>query len=129
MKPIKLDCKLVQEIYPVRNYWTKKSFTEQDVLEYVDSGELIPPSLEWKLEWPRYKHLQKIAWFVVHGIDSPIDVDVGVYSLSLRIDDGHHRYWAACIRGDEYILANCNGCVKLISRLKYKRVPNSRGRI
>jgi hypothetical protein len=50
----------------------------------------------------RRRHLQKVAWFVKHGFQAPISLDVGIPSMgycpSWLIDDGNHRFTAAAYR-------------------------------
>lgn len=60
-------------------------------------------------------HAERIAYFVVHGWEAPIEVDVGVPALLCHVDwlvqDGNHRLAAAIYRGDSTILAFVDGCV------------------
>jgi hypothetical protein len=60
-------------------------------------------------------HLRRIAYFVVHGWNDAIEVDIGIPSLRCHVDwivqDGNHRLAAAIIRGDEFILASVGGCL------------------
>lgn len=56
----------------------------------------------------RREHVARIAWFVVHGVDAPVEIDVGIPSVGffvggIVLDDGHHRLAAAAIRGDATI--------------------------
>lgn len=50
----------------------------------------------------RQMHAEKVAWFVRHGFQHPLQVDVGVPSLgchvSYIVDDGNHRLAAAIYR-------------------------------
>lgn len=61
----------------------------------------------------RQYHIERVAYFVVHGWLDPIDIDVGVPSLGCHvgwvIQDGNHRFYAAVIRGSKSILATLSG--------------------
>lgn len=61
----------------------------------------------------RERHVRKIAFFVVHGVRDPIDLDVGVPSMGCvvdhLVDDGNHRLAGAWIRGDRTIPARISG--------------------
>lgn len=69
----------------------------------------------------RERHIRKVAYFVKHGITSPISLDVGVPSLGCYIDylvvDGNHRLAAAIYRNDETILAEVNGSIEYATEL------------
>lgn len=74
---------------------------------YFDTGKPLNP-----LE-ARHNHIKKIAYFVKHGFDNPIDLDVGVPSMGCYpnhlIEDGNHRFAAAIIRGEKTIKATIMG--------------------
>jgi hypothetical protein len=61
----------------------------------------------------RQYHIERVAYFVVHGWSDPIDIDVGVPSLGLNIgwviQDGNHRFYAAVVQGYQSILATISG--------------------
>jgi hypothetical protein len=61
----------------------------------------------------RKYHIERVAYFVVHGWLDSIDLDVGVPSLGCYvrwlIQDGNHRFYAAVIRGDQFILSTLSG--------------------
>lgn len=65
-------------------------------------------------------HITRIAWFVVHGWDDPVSIDVGVPSLGCYpkwpLKDGNHRFAAAIIRGDYFILASMSGAINEIQK-------------
>lgn len=69
------------------------------------------PSIPKKRE--RQYHIERVAYFVVHGWTDPIDIDVGVPSLGCYISwmilDGNHRFYAAVIRNDLSILSTLSG--------------------
>lgn len=62
-------------------------------------------------------HFGRIAWFVTHGWDDPIEVDLGIPFLGYHgpewpIIDGNHRLYAAIVRGDAAITAWLSGDVE-----------------
>ena len=68
------------------------------------------------------KHIQRIAYFLLHGWDDPICIDVGVpgfpgYRASWLVTDGNHRLAAAIIRGDEIIKAWVDGSIDYAEEL------------
>ena len=69
-------------------------------------------------------HITNIARFVVNGWNDPIHVDVGVPSLGCYpkwpLEDGNHRFAAAIIRGDNFILANMSGATNEIQKFLYE---------
>jgi hypothetical protein len=71
----------------------------------------------------RTRHIQKIAYFVRHGFDDPISIDVGIPELGGHgpehlVDDGNHRLAAAAIRGDRVICVRVGGSVKHAQSMK-----------
>ncbi len=64
-------------------------------------------------EEERQYHIRRIAYLVVHGWSDPIEIDVGCPCLGFYTDwlilDGNHRFFAAVIRKDEYILSTIAG--------------------
>lgn len=85
---------------------------QEEVAACLAAGKehLHPPSdwCPWKrqtkamLKANREVHIQKIAWFVRHGFEQPIVIDVGVPSLRCHVDhmvqDGNHRFAAAVFK-------------------------------
>lgn len=71
-----------------------------------------------------YTHASRIAYFVKHGFGDPIEVDFGIPSMCFRpgwpIDDGNHRYYAAILRGDDYIMAKVSGEADYIEEFLYE---------
>lgn len=61
------------------------------------------------------RHIQRIAYFVVHGWPDAIEVDVGIpcmgFTPAWPVQDGNHRFAAALVRGDEGITAELSGQV------------------
>ena len=66
-------------------------------------------------------HSQKIAYFLVNDILSPIQIDVGVPYLNFypdwMIEDGNHRFAAAILKNQEYIAADVAGQEDYINEL------------
>lgn len=64
-------------------------------------------------ELNRLRHIQKIAWFVKHGFDDPITLEVGCQGLGVMsghlVEDGNHRFAAAIMRKDAIIRAKVGG--------------------
>lgn len=69
-------------------------------------------------------HTGRIAWFVLHGIPDPIEIDFGCPALGCDplwpITDGNHRFMAAIIRNDPFIMANAAGDEEEIERYSYE---------
>ena len=67
------------------------------------------------------QHAQRIAYLVVHGWKGPIQIDVGVPSISKLptwpVTDGNHRLYAAIWRGDEMIEADISGDIDYAATL------------
>lgn len=60
-------------------------------------------------------HVKRIAYFVEHGWNDPISIDVGVPGLSepeWLIEDGNHRLAAAIYLRDKEILAEVSGSLE-----------------
>lgn len=93
-----------------------KPITEREIRQAIEQGRLYPPCIEYQCtSCSRAVHAARIAWLVVNGWDTPIELDVGVPSLGCCIEwivcDGHHRLAAAIYRKDRYILAGISGSV------------------
>lgn len=94
-----------------------------DVLRVIakkDAGHLNPypepaPGSS-SCQWTRDDHIQRIAWFVVHGWDIPIEVNLqnqpDDFYPGWPVADGLHRVAAALVRLDEYIEAVIAGSLK-----------------
>lgn len=76
-------------------------------------GGDVPSDLTPTEGLTRAFHVQRVAWFVIHGWSNPIEVDLGVPVMGFYptwpILDGNHRFAAAVYRGDEAILARVAG--------------------
>jgi hypothetical protein len=94
--------------------------SQNNIKKAINNNNLVYPPLEDSGS----DHVARIAWFVVHGWDHPIEVDVGVPSCGCNplwpLEDGNHRFAAAIIRGDLSILANMSGAVSEIEPLLYR---------
>jgi len=75
----------------------------------------------------RQRHIRKIAFFVKHGSDHPISIDVGVPSLGCYvehiIEDGNHRLAGAILKGTPYIPAEISGCMVYAEELGLMESP------
>jgi hypothetical protein len=73
--------------------------------------------------WTREEHINRIAWFVIHGWDTPIEIKIdGVSSrdnffCGWPVVDGLHRVAAALVRLDDSIEAVVTGSLKNHSKL------------
>lgn len=69
----------------------------------------------------RQYHIERIAYFTVHGWIRPLSLDVGIPSIGFFVSwpilDGNHRFFAAIVRGDELIRGEASGAVSEINRL------------
>lgn len=131
MVPQQLDVlKFQKRCHPIRgNCWGLDfPITQNDVEKAIVANNLLSPgsggdnNSKHLSRTPDQQlavfHITRIAWFVVHGWNDPIHVDVGVPSLGFYpkwpLEDGNHRFAAAIIRGDRIILANMSGAVSEI---------------
>ena len=116
--------------YPIWGDWV---LNEEEVYRCVEKGMFEKtPQQRPKTNYEAWLgdfldhafHAKRVAWLVVDGWNDPIHIDVGVPSLGYEpdyvVDDGNHRLAAAILRGDETILAECSGDVKLIDELIVK---------
>lgn len=86
--------------------------------------EIINITEEYGLEYDpfqpqtRQQHIKKIAYFVKNGWnDDPITI---IFNQNIYpIYDGNHRFCAAIIRNDEYIIANVEGSSTKIKEISY----------
>ncbi len=67
------------------------------------------------------EHEARIAWFVKHGWNDRIQLDVGAPDLGCHIDwiviDGNHRLAAAIYRGDQIIDCTIGGDLRYADEL------------
>ena len=102
----------------------KRPITKDEVQACLDAGSenLAETPLWTEMAFGRVKltqqeardrHVSKIAYFVKHGIERPINLDVGVPSMGYFSDhfvtDGNHRLAGALLRGDKTIAASVCG--------------------
>jgi hypothetical protein len=93
--------------------------TIEEVEEAVEHEVTHPTPIKHRefLEDPsprgREDHIARIAWFVMHGWDDAIELDVGVPALGCHvgwiIQDGNHRLAAAIVRREDTITATICG--------------------
>lgn len=94
----------------------------QITLEEVESAieDRSFESIPWELvkyreftEEERQYHIRRIAYLAFHGWSDPIEIDVGCPCLGFYTDwlilDGNHRFFAAVVRKDKYILSTIAG--------------------
>ena len=89
--------------------------TIEEVEEAVSEECIRPEPIEHRkfFEDPspcaRKDHIARIAWFVMHGWDDPIDIDTGSpefgFCADWPIEDGNHRLAAAFFRRENTIKA------------------------
>ncbi len=125
MSPQLLDVVKFQKLWnPFSdNPWClDRPITQSDIKVAIRTNNLLPPMSNDIVPYSTapLDHITRIAWFVVHGWNDPINIDVGVPSLGCYpiwpLMDGNHRFAAAIIRGDNVILANMSGAVSEISK-------------
>lgn len=100
-----------------------RPITVRDVYAAIRDDNLAPPvnAAFGKDNDDRERHVARVAWFVVHGWDEPLGVDVGVPSLGCcpawPVIDGNHRWAAAIYRDDRTVRAKVDGAVDEIEKL------------
>ena len=68
----------------------------------------------------RHHHIQRIAWFVVNGKRNKFPITVDFDEKQWPILDGNHRYTAAIVRNDPWILASVSGDEEVIEKFEWK---------
>lgn len=71
----------------------------------------------------RKQHAGRIHWFWINGWTDPISIDVGIPGMcyvAWPILDGNHRFAAAILRGDPYIMTDCSGATSILDTLLWK---------
>jgi hypothetical protein len=94
------------------------------VTQALEEGGLIDRPFETDLEsqvmLTPSDHARRIAYFVRHGWNDPILVELGVPGLTdaghWPIEDGNHRFAAAIYRNDLHIAAEVSGEVRRIRK-------------
>ncbi len=100
---------------PIKPIEVLRAIATKDHLNLNPFPEPPPDSTN---TWTRQDHVHRIAWFVMHGWDSPIEVDVKVvqqkqnFYCGWPVVDGLHRVAAALVRLDKYIDAVVVGSLK-----------------
>jgi len=101
--------------------------TQNDISVAAKAHNLLPPEssgTKGGFLSSRLEHIARIAWFVVHGWNDPIHIDVGVPSLGCYpawpLEDGNHRFAAAIVRGDRVIPTDMSGAVSEIQKFLWK---------
>ncbi len=100
-----------------------RPITREEVGEAIKNDNLVPlVNFDFgKDNDDREHHVARIAWFVVHGWEEPLGIDVGVPSMGCCIAwpviDGNHRWAAAIYRDDHTIRAEASGAVDEIEKL------------
>lgn len=120
MQPTKVSiAKLVELGYNPFTCWPEvdKEISLQEIEDALSFGteKWKDTTFDWKnpTKHSRQDHVNKIAYFVRHPNNEPIDIDVGVPELGGHVGyiicDGNHRYAAAIYRKVEYIDAFISG--------------------
>jgi len=66
-------------------------------------------------------HVERIAYFVMHGWNIPVEMEV-TQSGEVLIHDGHHRLAASLIRGDRVLYVNVSGFLEQANR-RFRWMP------
>lgn len=104
-----------------------KPITRKAVQKAIEMGRMLAPVDVVLYGVTRASHIQRIAWFVRHGWGDPIEIDVGIPSLSYYNDwfviDGNHRHAAAIFRRESHILATIGGSLDYAEELFEIGIP------
>lgn len=116
-----LDVKKILENWDPFHAFGGRRVSESSVHKALAAGNFASEFQSWDNRKWSY-HAQRIAYFVKHGWDEPISVDVGCGPLGghFGVDDGNHRLCAAVIRGDASIKSSTGGLVDIIKEFEYK---------
>lgn len=99
----------------------ERPLTREEIAVALTAGDLFTPADG--LAVTREGHIRRIAWFVRHGWEDPISIDVGVPSLGCHVAwpilDGNHRFAAALYRGDSTISTSLAGEMDVINDYLY----------
>lgn len=108
---------VVEHANPFTGCWPDLSrpLTMEEIDQCLAAGqEQLHPPFEWEVQEltpaqkrrRRQEHVQKIAWFVKHGFQQPLEVDVGIpmlrHHVRHKVLDGNHRLAAALYRRSRY---------------------------
>jgi hypothetical protein len=111
--PIQISVESIQRYCdPFTNtvWGLRRPVTRDDIAKAINKGNFVT---NHKYANSFSNHVKRIAYFVVHGWNDAINLDVGVPALgcvmSWMIVDGNHRFAAAIFRGDKNIMATVDG--------------------
>lgn len=101
------------------DHWGTK-VTVEDVRKCIAEGKVEPRSFQTAITDDDYDHAARIAYLCLNRDTSPIEIDVGIPSMSyfnFVIPDGNHRLAASIVMGDETIPASVAGETNYIEHL------------
>lgn len=107
-----------------RPFWIDVPVYTEEVWAAVDEGRLrdlpVPPGgTYWN---DPENHAERVAFFVVHGLDDHdvVEIDVGVPEMGLEVrnpvQDGNHRLAGALLRGDKFVPCSIAGSESEVKR-------------
>lgn len=103
---------------------TKTPIYYKDVKWAVINNKVLSTPYSSQQNWSKRKHVERIAYFVLHPEPSPIEIDVGIPSMGYYPEwvvlDGNHRLAAAIYSRCEFIKAYCSGEEEVIEELLYR---------
>lgn len=111
-------------------WWGMKSpITREEVAHALAKGLLQSKvSHIWRRS-TRLGHIRRVAYFVQHGWEVPISIDVGIPSLGYHVewivDDGNHRLAAAFYRKDPTVRISVSGQIDYAEELLGIRFPEN----
>jgi hypothetical protein len=92
-----------------------------EVRSSIDRGEFLTSHWGRKWSFAREQHIARIAALVVDPDPTAIDIDLGFpdhgYFAPWAIPDGNHRFCAAIVRDDQFIVASIRGDVGQVKKL------------
>ena len=107
--------------------WGRGQVTREEVARCIESGnlaaEFVPMGLRDRK--PSGWDAQRIAYFVVHPNDWPIDIEVTTAEGEFQIEDGFHRLAAKIFEQKPVIKATLGGYVSGMAKAFPSRVPLS----
>lgn len=120
--------KLQKECDPfLSSVWEEGRLTVGEIKQAIEDGRLCDEVYSRDMvakDWSWDMHVERVAYLVMNPSDKAIEVDLGCPSLGCHVDwpvtDGNHRLAAAIYRGDEKILVEPAGEVRLINKMKWK---------
>lgn len=92
----------------------------QNQVEQAIKNKKIQESFEYDF-YSSEEHIERIAYFVINDWKDPIDLDVGVPSLSCFVDwfiiDGNHRFASAIYRKRKTVPCLISGSIDYAEQL------------